>query len=56
MANNPWIDYAKTYASENGITYLQAIRSNKCKAAYRKTKKGTAPMKGGKSRRRRVRN
>lgn len=33
---NPWIEYVKSYASKNGMSYRDALRCPKCKAGYKK--------------------
>jgi hypothetical protein len=32
---NKWVTHCKQFASENGLTYQQAVRSQECKNAYR---------------------
>jgi hypothetical protein len=33
---NPWIEYVKSYAAKNGMSYRDALRCPKCKAGYKK--------------------
>jgi len=36
---NPWIEYVKSYAAKNGMSYRDALRCPKCKAGYKKGSK-----------------
>jgi len=33
--SNKWVDHIKKYASENGISYREAMRNDGCKSAYK---------------------
>jgi hypothetical protein len=33
--SNKWVEHIKKYASENGISYRQAMRDDGCKTAYK---------------------
>lgn len=35
-SNNPWINFIKKYAKEEGITYAEALRSKKASSEYKK--------------------
>lgn len=32
---NKWVDHIKKYASENGLSYREAMRNDGCKSAYK---------------------
>jgi len=33
---NPWVSWIKDFASKHGISYREAMRSEACKASYKK--------------------
>jgi len=35
---NKWIEHVKTYATENGLSYKDALKSEDCKNKYKSTK------------------
>lgn len=39
--SNRWVSFIKDFASKNGMTYREAMRSEACKAAYKTP--GSAP-------------